>query len=163
MCFLGTCQFSTKERGKIAIKDLKYTDVLLDNNNNEYEIVNIYKLPEFKVVKMVRIQSGQINGQAPTSRTYLKPTHYLKLDNLIIKAKDLVDKYGLAEYEKHNIIYFYLLNVRKRESEEVTHPSKNNIERINDFLEVNGLNLSVYNTLHPLNNRFQKFSVENSE
>jgi len=169
MCFLGNSIFSTKDRGKVKVEDLNNSDILLDGKGGEYEIVNIYKLPEYKVVKMVRIMVGQINGQIPIERLYLKPTHYVKINAPglpeIIKAKDFVDKYRLAEYEKYNIINFYLLNVRQVLDETSDNMNTDIVkplsptEKINHFVEVNGLSCSVYNTSHPLNNRFQKYSI----
>ena len=73
------------------------------------------------------------------------------VENKIIKAKDLVDKMGIAEYERFNILHFYLLNVEPSDS--------SNSEVINEFVNCNGLEVSVYNTRHPLNNRFKKYSL----
>lgn len=160
MCFLGSSVFRTKDRGKVAVENLSYDDVLLDLDGGKYEVLNIYKLPEFKVAKMVRIFPGKINGSVPTALTFLKPTQYVNWNGEIIKAKDLVDKFHVGEYEKYNILYFYLVNVRKLVEVDAEGTVKQTgTLRINNFVDVNGMSLSVYNNLHPLNNRFQKYSL----
>jgi hypothetical protein len=127
---------------------------LLNQNGESLEVHHIYKLPEYKVVKMVRILPNSLSTGSPTKVTYLKPTQYIRLNGQIIKAKDLVDKIGIAEYERFNILNFYLLNVNQ-ESEDSSN--------INEFVDCNGLEVSVYNTKHPLNNRFKKYSKDLKE
>lgn len=158
MCFLSDSQFQTKDRDRVAVSKLTYQDTLLDIYGKEYEIVNIYKLPEYKVVKMVRISQGNLNGWHPLKTTYLKPSQYLKFGDELVKGKDLVEKFHVAEYEKYNILHFYLLNVRPIIAKEERNDI-DKVEKINCFLDVNGLSMSVYNTKHPLNNRFGKYSL----
>lgn len=149
MCFISTCIFLT-QNGYRSVDQLQCTDILLDDKGHNYSIQHIYKLPEYKVVKMVRILADAINDNLPTKTIYLKPTQYLKLDGQMIKATDLVELHGVAEYEKLHVINFYLLDVDR---------SDHHSDEINEFVICNGLLVSVYNTHHPLNNRFKKYQV----
>jgi len=147
MCFIYSCLFLT-DKGYISVDELKKDDVLLDEKGKRFAIKNLYKLPEYKVIKMVRIKAGAM-GDLPNRNTYLKPTQYLKMDDCIIRARDLVEKYGTAEYERFNILNFFLINVEP----------KDNGTDINEFVDCNGLQVSVYNQRHPLNNRFKRFGL----
>ena len=148
MCFIYSCFFLTKE-GYVSADQIAIGNKLLNNSGRAFDIVSVYKLPEYKVVKMVRIMPNAIANEIPNKKTYLKPTQYINFNDKIIKAKDLVDKLGVAEYERFNILHFYLMNVE---------PSEDDNE-INEFVNCNGLEVSVYNTRHPLNNRFKKYSI----
>ena len=147
MCFIYTCNFLTLN-GYCSVDKLKYGETLVDLIGNTYTINNIYRLNEYKIVKMVRILPKSIDGTIPLKTTYLKPTQYLKYNGNIITANQLV-KLRLAEYEKLNILNFYLLSVEAK-----------SIDSINEFVLCNGLEVSVYNKKHPLNNRFNKYSLE---
>ena len=149
MCFIDKCDFLT-DRGYRSVKDLKIKDKLCVNVNDQMillEIDNIYKIPEYKIIKMVRIMPNAISDGLPTKITYLKPSQYLKLNDKNIKASRLVEQYNCAEYERYNILYMYLISVKTA-----------TVEFINEFAFCNGLLVTVYNTQHPLNNRFNKFS-----
>ena len=147
MCFIYSCFFLTSD-GYVSIDQIAVGTKLLDSNGHCYNIVNVYKLPEYKIVKMVRIMPNAIGHGVPNKTTYLKPTQYINLNDKIIKAKDLVDKLGVAEYERFNVLHFYLISVEP----------KNDIGEINEYVTCNGLDISVYNVKHPLNNRFKKYS-----
>lgn len=147
MCFIYTCKFLTPD-GYQSIEQIKPGEYLVDSSGVNYIIYNIYKLPEYKIVKMVRILASAIDTNLPIKTTYLKPTQYLKYKGNIITAKKLVDL-RIAEYEKLNIINFYLLNVECLSQ-----------DSINEFVLCNGLEVSVYNKKHPLNNRFNKYSIQ---
>lgn len=148
MCFIYTCNFTTTE-GNFNIDNIKIGQSLLDLSGNNYKILHIYKLPEFKLIKMVRILQNAFGNQIPSKTTYLKPTQYVKYNGSIIKASQLVDM-RLAEYEKINTFHFYLINVE---------PIDNSDKTINEYVLCNGLEVSVYNKRHPLNNRFGKFKL----
>lgn len=152
MCFITTCHFLTIS-GYKSVNELKIDDYILQDGNNsqKFQIKKIFKLPEYKVIKMIQIKKNAIEPDVPNRDTYLKPTQYLKIGSDIIKASDLVTKLGVAEYERYNILNFYLLTVDQQDIE-----SKD----INEFVNCNGLQVSVYNSKHPLNNRFIKYSVK---
>ena len=160
MCFLEKSLFLTRDRGNVEVENLTLDDVLLDNEGGHYEIVDIYRLPEYKVLKMALVSAGEVDGAAPYSKIYLKPTQYIKLNGKIYKVKDLVDTLKIGEYERYTVLSFYLLNVKKVKGDNdvmtVDREGVTNIDKINEFVNVNGLSLSVYNVTHPLNNRFQK-------
>ena len=148
MCFIYSCFFLTL-LGYHSVDQLAAGVKLLDSNGTVFSIMNVYKLPEYKVVKMVRILPNAIADGLPTKTTYLKPTQYIKLNGTVIRVKDLVEIYGTAEYERFNILHFYLINVE---------PLSEDNREINEFVTCNGLQISVYNTRHPLNNRFKKYA-----
>lgn len=158
MCFLSNSQFQTKDRGRVAVEKLTNQDILLGVDGKEYEIVDLYKLNEYKVIKMVRLLRGNLGCW---KTIYLKPSQYLKIDDKLVTGKDLVEKFRIAEYERYNVLHFYLLNVKPVETSKETEDtvSSENVEKINCFLNINGLSMSVYNTKHPLNNRFGKYSL----
>ena len=165
MCFLSNSRFLTKNREEVEVQDLNYFDQLIDRNGNACEIVNIYKLNEYKVVKMVQISENGLGSKQPTRKTYLKPNHYLIYENKLIKACDLVDR-NLAQYEKYHVLNFYLINVKpsdKTKQKQLSTSEGNLTElnsfRINEFVNMNGILISVYNSYHPLNNRFHSFTT----
>lgn len=148
MCFITTCHFLTNS-GYKSVNELKIDDDVLSNINTRYKIRKIFKLPEYKVIKMVWIKKNAIEPNVPNRDTYLKPTQYLKFRDQTIKAIELVTKLNLAVFERYNILHFYLLTVDPLDTE-----SKN----INEFVDCNGIQVSVYNIKHPLNNRFIKYN-----
>lgn len=176
MCFLGTSKFSimnvpgdglvnSAPEVSVEIQNLDYTNALVGQHGQLHEILNIYKLKEYKVIKMVCIAEGSLGQDIPTIKTYLKPSHYLLYDNQTIKASELVDR-GLAQYEKYHVLNFYLLNVKssnsaaENEMDIASSSCSPSIHRINSFVKMNGILVSVYNSHHPLNNRFHHYTIK---
>lgn len=143
MCFINSCCFLT-DNGYVSVDKLLISNIL----SKGLIINDIYRLPEYKVVKMVRICKDDLGENIPTITTYLKPSQYMRYQGSIIKASELVDKFKVAEYERYQIIEFYLISVKN-----------DNNSDINEYVTCNGLELSVYNYKHPLNNRFKKLSI----
>ena len=155
MCFIYSCFFLTPDE-YLSIDRLTVGNKVLDADGTALDILGLYKIPEFKIIKMVRIMPDSIEKGVPNKKTYLKPTQYINFKDKVITAKDLVEKLGMAEYERLNILYFYLLNVAPKAGHQSC--ASDDSKEINEFVICNGLEVSVYNARHPLNNRFKKFA-----
>lgn len=155
MCFTNYSYFQT-DRGVVTADRLKVGDKLISDNGKTLTIDRIYKLPEYKVIRMIRMENADTTSVHKFKFCYFKPTQYIKLDDeKVIQAKTLVNM-GLAVYERYQVMEFYLISVKPEENDP---ENASNYEKFHRFVKCDGFNVSVYTHRHPLNNRFGKYHM----
>ena len=97
VCFIGDTLIKTDQVGNIKIKHLDYTKHTIDGRKIEFVTKTIYDDK-----KIVCIRKGALGKNIPDRDTYVSKKHCVYLNNTLIEAYKLVEKYKKVKYVSYN-------------------------------------------------------------